>query len=166
MKSSSDQSPAITEKSNGKIQVRYNITPFTRTIMDKEQSGYDYDYVEVGELTRAKIIDAIISNIYDKSAEFALINDELASPGTALYVEYQTLRVHAKEIASAILTYPAPEIVVTAKATAKAQSITDNFPSWKAVSDVIDAATTLVAMKVIVKKMARVVYWLAKGTEE
>jgi len=50
-------------------------------------------------------------------------------------------------------------------AAAKAQSITDNPPSWQAVSDAIDAATTLAACKVIIKKLARVVYWLAKNQE-
>ncbi|MDP3959931.1 MAG: hypothetical protein Q8Q26_07710 [Pseudorhodobacter sp.] len=101
--SSSDQIPAITEKSNGKTQVRFNITPFTRTMMDKEQSGYDYDYVEItGDLTRAKIIDAIIADIHSKDAEFALINNEIANPGTPEYKVYQELRAKAKEIASAV----------------------------------------------------------------
>jgi len=103
MKSSSDQIPAITEKSNGKTQIRFNITPFTRTMMDKEQSGYEYDYVEIsGEVTRPKIIDAIISDVYTKDAEIALINNELASPGTFEYTAYQALRARAKEIASAV----------------------------------------------------------------
>jgi hypothetical protein len=49
-----------------------------------------------------------------------------------------------------------------ARQAAKAQAYVDNLPSWQAVSDAIDAATTIAALKVIVKKMARVVYWLAK----
>jgi hypothetical protein len=104
MKSSSDQVPTITEKSNGKTQVRFNIESFTRTMMEKEHSGYNFEYVEItGELTRAKIIDAIISNTYSRDAEFSLINNEMATPGTKAYAEYQTLRAKAKEIASGIL---------------------------------------------------------------
>jgi hypothetical protein len=46
----------------------------------------------------------------------------------------------------------------------KAKDIIDNLPSWKEISDAIDAATTLAQMKVIVKKMAKVEYWLAKNS--
>lgn len=50
-----------------------------------------------------------------------------------------------------------------AKQAAKAQAIIDNLPSWSAVNTAIDNATTLAQMKVIVKKMAIVLYWLAKN---
>ena len=106
MKSSSDQVPAITEKSNGKTQIRFNITPFTRTTMDKEQSGYNYDYVEItGELDRAKIIDAIIRDKCSISEEFALINNKLKNKDEvdSEYNEYQELRVKAKGIALTVL---------------------------------------------------------------
>lgn len=46
---------------------------------------------------------------------------------------------------------------------AKAQAIIDNLPTWQAISDAIDAATTIAAIKIIIKKLARVVYWLAKN---
>ena len=105
MKGSSETTPEITIQSNGKTQIRFDIEPFIRTMMDKEQSGYNYDYVEIeGELTRAKIIDAIIADTYSKDAEIALINNEISNPGTEEYKVYQTLRVKAKEIASAIQT--------------------------------------------------------------
>uniref|UniRef100_A0A6M3LGK3 Uncharacterized protein n=1 Tax=viral metagenome TaxID=1070528 RepID=A0A6M3LGK3_9ZZZZ len=105
MKSSSDHSPESTIQSNGKTQIRYNIVPFTRTMMDKEQTGYNYDYVEIaGDVTRAKVIDAIISDVYKKDAEIALINNEIANPGTPEYNAYQLLRKKAKEIAAAIRT--------------------------------------------------------------
>jgi hypothetical protein len=104
MKGTSDQYLEITIQSNGKTQVRYNIEPFTKTMMDKEQSGYEYDYVEIeGDLTRAKIIDAVIADTYSKDAEFALINNEIASPGTEQYKAYQELRVKAKEIAATVI---------------------------------------------------------------
>jgi len=41
---------------------------------------------------------------------------------------------------------------------AKAQEIIDNLPAWQRVSDAIDSATTIAAMKIILKKIARVVY--------
>jgi hypothetical protein len=49
---------------------------------------------------------------------------------------------------------------------AKHQALIDNLPSWQQVSDAIDSATTIAALKVIVKKIARVVYWIAKNKEE
>lgn len=59
----------------------------------------------------------------------------------------------------------AAQAAQTATNAAKAQAIIDNLPSWKQVSGTIDAATTLAELKLIVKKLARVQYWLAKGTQ-
>jgi hypothetical protein len=53
-----------------------------------------------------------------------------------------------------------------ARIVAKQQALIDNLPSWQQVSDAIDSATTIAALKVIVKKIARVVYWLAKNKED
>ena len=52
-----------------------------------------------------------------------------------------------------------------ARRTAKAQAIIDNLPSWAEVDTVIINATTIAALKVIIRKMARVLYWLAKDSE-
>ena len=41
---------------------------------------------------------------------------------------------------------------------AKAQEIIDNLPDWQQVSNAIDSATTIAALKVITKKLARVFY--------
>ena len=49
---------------------------------------------------------------------------------------------------------------------AKAQAIVDNRPSWQAISDAIDSATTIAQLKAIVKKGLRVTYWLAKDKAE
>ena len=99
--------PLDTELSNGFTQVRYDISPFTKKSMMGEgdtMTGFSYSYIEVsGELTRAKIIDGVISNIYTKDAELALINNEIATPGTQKYADYQALRVHAKEVALSIV---------------------------------------------------------------
>ncbi|MCK5610307.1 hypothetical protein KAR91_51015 [Candidatus Pacearchaeota archaeon] len=52
----------------------------------------------------------------------------------------------------------------TADKLQKQQDIIDNLPSWQTVSDSIDNAMTIAAMKIIVKKLARIVYWLAKNS--
>jgi len=105
MKSNSEHYPELTIQSNGKTQINYDISEVTKEEMDgKKRQSYDYDYVEVeGEVTRAKVIDAVISNIHSKDAELALINNELVNPGTLEYKEYQALRVKAKKIADIVL---------------------------------------------------------------
>lgn len=105
IKHGSDTYPEIIVKSAGKTQVRFDIeeTEFEEMNGTKRKT-YDFTYVAIeGELTRAKIIDAIIADVHSKDAELALINNELASPGTAEYAAYQTLRTHAKEVAREVL---------------------------------------------------------------
>jgi DNA-binding GntR family transcriptional regulator len=70
-----------------------------------------------------------------------------------------------ESLAAAYLQAQAQEAQAEAlKQQAKAQAIEDNLPSWQQVSDAIDAATTIAACKVIIKKMARIIYWLAKNS--
>ena len=52
----------------------------------------------------------------------------------------------------------AAQATKAAEQAAKAQEIIDNLPAWQPVSDAIDSATTIAALKAIVKKLARVVY--------
>ena len=106
VKHGSDTYPEIIVKSVGKTQVRYDIKESEFEVMDgTKRACYDFSYVAIeGELTKAKIIDAIIKDeIGNKDAEIALINNELASPGTAEYAAYQALRQHAKDIANEVL---------------------------------------------------------------
>jgi len=104
MKSNSDHYPKLTIQSNGKTQINYNISEATKEEIDgTKRQSYDYEYVEIaGDVTRAKIIDAIVSDVHKKDAEIALINNEIANPGTPEYNVYQVLRSRAKEIADSI----------------------------------------------------------------
>lgn len=105
MKGNSDKQPEVLVKSNGKTQVRYDIKEVIRVEPNqKDRTSYDFEYVEIeGGLTRGKIINAVIENVYSKDAELALINNELATPGTEDYKNYQLFRIHAKEIADKVL---------------------------------------------------------------
>ena len=107
MKGNSDTSPQIIVKSNDKTQIRYNITPASRLNMDgSTHDSFDWDYVEIeGEVTRNKIIDAIISAVYSKDAELALLNNKIAGVALDEYEEYQVLRAGAKVIADEALGY-------------------------------------------------------------
>ena len=105
VKHGSDTYPETIIKSAGKTQVRFDIEESEFEEMDgTKRACYDFSYVAIeGELTRAKIIDAIIADVHSKDAELALINNELASPGTAEYAAYQALRNHAKAVAREVL---------------------------------------------------------------
>ena len=48
---------------------------------------------------------------------------------------------------------------------AKAQDFLNNIPSWAGVSTAVDNIANLADAKVFIKKLARVVYWLAKDTQ-
>jgi hypothetical protein len=82
----------------------------------------------------------------------------------------EELEVDAAGYASALAQDPihvaqAQTVLVAQKVQAdKEQAVLDNLPSWKQVSDSIDGAANLAEAKVIIKKLARVVYWLAKNS--
>jgi len=105
MKGNSDKYPKIVVQSNGKTQIRYNVLEVTKEDMNRTpRTSFYFDYIEIeGELVRDKIIDCIVSNVHTKSAELALINNEIANPGTLEYKEYQLLRINAKEVADEVL---------------------------------------------------------------
>jgi hypothetical protein len=57
-----------------------------------------------------------------------------------------------------------PDVIAAEEAAAQRKAdIEESIPSWQQVSDAIDSATTIAACKIILKKLARVVYWLAKN---
>jgi hypothetical protein len=62
---------------------------------------------------------------------------------------------------------PDPDIVNArlaeeARIAAKEQALIDNLPSWSQVDTAITNIANLADAKVFIKKLARVVYWLAK----
>jgi hypothetical protein len=63
-----------------------------------------------------------------------------------------------------IVTEQIHQATLTAEA-AKIRAVLDNLPDWQTVSTAIDAANTIPKLQVIVKKLARVLYWIAKNKE-
>lgn len=59
----------------------------------------------------------------------------------------------------------AVEAAASAKIAAKIAAISDNLPSWVQVSMAVDNIANLADAKVYLKKLSRVVYWLAKDKE-
>ncbi len=59
----SDTYPEIIVISNDFFQCRYNITEAVKEEIDGEtHRSYNYDYIEVKELTEASILDALVEN--------------------------------------------------------------------------------------------------------
>ena len=56
----------------------------------------------------------------------------------------------------------AGEVQIMAKATA----VESNLPSWAQVKTAVDNISNLAEAKAFLKKLSRVVYWLAKNSEE
>jgi hypothetical protein len=50
------------------------------------------------------------------------------------------------------------------KTEARNQAIIDTLPTWAQVSTAVDGITNLAEAKVFIKKLAQVVYWLAKDS--
>lgn len=100
------------------------------------------------------------------------VNDEIKmlrigpSPETETYNDHvEASRAWGRAEKAKLLGLDTQEAAQLAVQAAKVQAIIDNLPSWAAVSAAIDAATTVLKLQAIVKKMARVIYWIAKSTE-
>lgn len=48
----------------------------------------------------------------------------------------------------------------------KRKQIEERLPSWASVSDAVDAAFSNTAQRTLIKRLCRVVYWLAKNRED
>lgn len=97
----SDTLPELIRHRAGKLRLKYDATQVEGP---EGRMQFKFSYCDVQEHpTRGQIIDAIIAGVYPKDAEIALINNEIASPGTPEYAEYQAYRAHAKELAGKVL---------------------------------------------------------------
>lgn len=76
-------------------------------------------------------------------------------------IEYREL---LKDDPIVIASTAAAEAVKTLETT-KLAAIQDNLPDWATIKTAIENATTIAALKIIITKLARVVYWLAKNSE-
>lgn len=82
--------------------------------------------------------------------------------------DYDEREVDEAEYASALAEDPV-EIAAKQAAmvkAAKAQAFLDNLPSWAQVATAVDDISSLAEAKAFLKKLARVVYWLAKDQEK
>lgn len=105
MKGNSDTYPERFKKRAGKTHFRYGIEAVEKQDMNGSvRQSYDYDYVVItGEVTKAKILRAMIADKFSIEDEIALINNEMASAGTAEYAAYKAYRNAVKLIAKEVV---------------------------------------------------------------
>jgi hypothetical protein len=103
-----------------------------------------------------------------KGLTWYILQESYPTPGPTEKIEGHVWAIdHAQGIA--VKTYllvskTAEELAQEAAIAQRAQDIIDGLPTWQRVSDAIDAVSTIAGLKVVVKKLARVVYWLAKNS--
>lgn len=106
MKAQSDNIPETFIKSNGKTQYNYNLKTVEKV---DEMSGetriiFEYEYIEIiGDITRSKLIEAVIRNTHSLSDELALLHNKQIEKDVAEYDTFQVYRDTVKEIVDAAL---------------------------------------------------------------
>ena len=105
MKANSNTIPETFIKSKKNTHFNFNITETTKEDMDGESRiSFDYDYVEIkGDVTRDKLISAVIRDKYSEDAELALLHNRINDKGLEEYGEYQLFRADVKTIVDACL---------------------------------------------------------------
>ena len=85
----STEMPQTLVKSRGKTQLRFNVQDFQRTDGDEVITEKQFEYVWIeGEVTRKKIIDALIRAKYDVNDEFNLVAKSRNSNDYKAYRDY------------------------------------------------------------------------------
>ncbi len=82
-----------------KWQIRWNFKEIAAT--DMMPASWQYDYVDVDELSKKNIKTAIIRTRYDHNDELGVINDQSVKP--AAYQAYQDLRAEADVVIGKVL---------------------------------------------------------------
>ena len=131
----------------------------------KNGKGLFFDFISTPDI-RAIQWDTDHGEIERLGQSNEFITDEAALAGYVAAYDAEEARLEA--VAAAELAhYNSPKQVAlrqaeAARIAAKAQAFLDNLPSWAAVSTAVDNIANLADAKAFIKKLSRVVYWLAK----
>ena len=83
-------------------QIRFNFSSVAATTGEQAMpAGFQYEYVNVDELSKKAIKKAIIRSKYDHDDEISLINDKDAKPDA--YNAYQDLRSLADNVIAKVI---------------------------------------------------------------
>lgn len=97
---SNEKLPAL-EESRGKVLFRFDYKVVERLVENgKPERIYQFNQIEISlPVDRSRLIDAVISSVYSKSDEIALINNKAIDEAKAAeYTRYQAFRSKAKSI--------------------------------------------------------------------
>ncbi len=90
----SDTYPEEIVASNNFFQCRYNILPSVREGIEGNRTSYNYDYVEVKELSEALILDALVENgCNTPESVMQSITDYQGENGILGNIEEENLRI-------------------------------------------------------------------------
>lgn len=116
-----------------------------------------------------RVINADYRGVYVAYAAVsgpAPVKEDLVDPNEiaqAMQTSLEAAIAVAEPIVKQVLDNPPASDERTPSARDKA--IVDNLPSWTAVANAVDNIGSLADAKAYLKKLSRVVYWIAKNTE-
>lgn len=103
MKAQSNINPESIIKCKEKTIINFNIVEsIVEDIDGNSTTVFNFDYVEIGDVTRDKLISAMIQDKYPTDAEIALLNNKIAGKDLTEYDEYQNFREAIKSTVDAI----------------------------------------------------------------
>ena len=105
MKANSNTRPPDFIKSKSAQIFNFNIVEIIRKdFKGVSVKSFNYEYVEIkGEVTRNKLIAAIIANSYSKDDELALLHNRLINKNNVDYEDFQIFRTNIKQIVDLVL---------------------------------------------------------------
>jgi hypothetical protein len=89
MKGSSTQQPDTIVPHNGGYQVRFNIEQVEKIVDGETVQGYEYDYVNVPDINKGTLIDALITERYDYPSQLGKLALDRTSQE---WLDYQAFR--------------------------------------------------------------------------
>jgi len=133
--------------------------------MRKNGKGLFFDFISTPDI-RAIQWDTDHGEIERLGQSNEFITDEAALTGYVAAYDAEEARLEA--VAAAELAhYNSPDQIAKraeeeARIAAKIQAMVDNLPSWAIVDQAVTDISDLPSAKAFIRKLARVVYWLAR----
>lgn len=104
MKAQSKERPPATQRLQGGTLINYDIVPFSKRIMGKTETGFDYTQVKVSACpARSEIIEAILAEKYSIGSQIAMLYNGGDTPEhTKEMTDYKEFRQFVKTIADSL----------------------------------------------------------------
>ena len=141
--------------------VRVSLNKLTGKLIEMQSGGYDIIFpAGMSEQEKAAYLEQHRQNNLN-----IMIQNAVNCGANAEEVEAKFVTEEEYSVIYAEATRPERE-AREAIITARAQDIASALPTWAQAEAAIDGVSNLAEAKAILKKLARVVYWLAKNAED